>query len=116
MYRMPTTPFNEHALWKGQLQISHPKPIVTQNKFLIKRAHHLPSFIDPYIHQNELNYTYKIFSNNYWAGAKQRMAAYREKNALPPEATQADLPVQERVPVPPPVVKKYGRFKWLWFK
>jgi len=78
---MPTIPFNEHTLWRGQLQKS--KPFYSQEKCLTVELHVSYDDLDKERYARDLNYRYHVYSQSYWVAAKQRMLEYRKRNYIP---------------------------------
>lgn len=73
-----TRPFNEHRLWKGQIQLANYPPPVWQPPMILPQVNSLTgkpiSTID--IH-TEMNRSYATYSQKYWQGVEQRKRAYR---------------------------------------
>ena len=78
---MPTIPFNEHTLWRGQLQKS--RPLYSQEKCLSIELAVEYEDLDKERYDRDLNYRYKVYSQSYWVGVKQRMLEYRKRNYIP---------------------------------
>ena len=109
---MPQIPFNEHLLWRGELQKSKPIKIRDQTKYFVHSEKIIYEMVDATRYQNDLNYRYKIYSGSYWAGVNKRIAEYRQRNAEP--IYSEDIQEPEIIePEPEPKVKP--RFKWSWY-
>ena len=114
---MPQRPFNEHTLWKGQMQQKYVQNIESEYDMNIyvnssRYSTITHADVDKYRYMKDLNYRYSVYSQNYWAGVKERIAEYRRRNAVPLEEIKE---VQQDEFLPEPIVKKQG-YRWPWFK
>ena len=115
---MPLRPFNEHILWKGQIQQRQMQKSNIDSEFDIsiyfdssRHSTITHADVDQPRYTKDLNYRYSVYSQNYWTGVKERAAEYRRQNAVPLNIQEE---VQEQEVLPEPVIKP--KSKWPWFK
>ena len=73
-------PFNEHALWKGQIQKYNSGPGLVQPPMDLPKinpltGHHRPPQRPSLSEERE--YQYSLYSAEYWKGVKERHIKYR---------------------------------------
>ena len=79
---MLTKPFNEHLLWKGEIQKSnYPKPICKPD-FVVENTNWLTGVvIDRGVVWRDIRKRYDAYSHSYWQGVNERKLRYRLENA-----------------------------------
>jgi len=75
--------FNEHILWKGQIQKANYRPFIFQPPMVLPyinslTGHHVPPS-RPTIAE-EIESRYKLQSEAYWDGVRERQRQYRLAN------------------------------------
>lgn len=79
-----TRPFNEHILWKGQIQkANYPNPLTQTQKppMILPEINSLTGKVmNPYDIHRDMNISYAIYSQAYWAGVEERKRKYRQNH------------------------------------
>jgi len=73
---MLTKPLNEHLLWKGKLSAHGPSKLSIHN-LTLRTTEYNSRRIAPL--QYSILDNYQQYSDNYWAGVRQRNKIYRDK-------------------------------------